>query len=528
MKIQNCFEGLCWNGDAGKIARSPQDVSELLSSSHEALYVIEDEKGFGVAGSGKLVSGSANRIMAVLPAMSPADLGDDSFASEYGLKANYMSGAMANGIASEELVIAMGRAGFLGSFGAAGLIPSRVEQAILRIKQELPEGPAAYNLIHSPAEEALERGAVEMYLKYGVDIVEASAYLDLTEHIVRYRVAGLSLENGGVVRKNRVIAKVSRREVATRFLEPAPDRFLKILLAKNQITEAQAHMSRKVPMADDVIVEADSGGHTDNRPLVCMLPSMLELRDTISKKNSYTQNIRIGAGGGISTPLSALGAFEMGAGFIVTGSINQACLESGSCDHVRKVLASAEMADVAMAPAADMFEMGVRLQVLKRGTLFPMRASKLYELYREYPSLEAIPDVERIKIENQVFRRPLTDVWADTEKFFEERDPEMLSHAKADPKQRMALVFRWYLGLSSRWANNGEKGREMDYQIWCGPSMGAFNDWTKGTYLEAPKNRKAADAAHEILKGALWHKRVQSIRKSGVELNLPGLYRPRA
>ena len=32
------------------------------------------------------------------------------------------------------------------------------------------------------------------------------------------------------------------------------------------------------------------------------------------------------------------------------------------------------MADVSMAPAADMFEMGVQLQVLKRGTLFPMQA----------------------------------------------------------------------------------------------------------------------------------------------------------
>ena len=37
-----------------------------------------------------------------------------------------------------------------------------------------------------------------------------------------------------------------------------------------------------------------------------------------------------------------------------------------------------------MAPAADMFEMGVKLQVLKRGTMFPMRAQKLYELYRAH------------------------------------------------------------------------------------------------------------------------------------------------
>ena len=34
---------------------------------------------------------------------------------------------MANGIASEQLVIALGQQGILASFGAAGLVPSRIE-----------------------------------------------------------------------------------------------------------------------------------------------------------------------------------------------------------------------------------------------------------------------------------------------------------------------------------------------------------------------------------------------------------------
>src|ERR1019366_8424775 len=54
--------------------------------------------------------------------------------------------------------------------------------------------------------------------------------------------------------------------------------------------------------------------------------------------------------------------------------------ESGASEGVRRLLAQAEQADTAMAPAADMFEMGVKVQVLKRGTMFPMRAAKLYEL----------------------------------------------------------------------------------------------------------------------------------------------------
>ena len=60
------------------------------------------------------------------------------------------------------------------------------------------------------------------------------------------------------------------------------------------------------------------------------------------------------------------------------------------------MLAAADVADVTMAPAADMFELGVELQVLKRGTMFAPRARSCTQLYRAYPSLEAMPaDVRR-------------------------------------------------------------------------------------------------------------------------------------
>ncbi|MGB1254199.1 MAG: 2-nitropropane dioxygenase, partial [Candidatus Promineifilaceae bacterium] len=188
----------------------------------------------------------------------------------------------------------------------------------------------------------------------------------------------------------------------------------------------------------------------------------------------------------------------------VTGSVNQACIESGSSDYVRKVLAEASQTDVMMAPAADMFEMGVELQVLKKGTLFPIRAKKLYEYYRQYDSIESIPVKERLKLEKTVFRRSLEEVWQGTVDFFMQRDPSQIERANNNPKRKMALIFRWYLGLSSRWANVGEQGRQMDYQIWCGPSMGAFNDWVKGTDLAVVENRKVAVVAERIMNEAGW------------------------
>ena len=91
----------------------------------------------------------------------------------------------------------------------------------------------------------------------------------------------------------------------------------------------------------------------------------------------------------------------------------------------------------------------------------------------------------------------------------------------------MALIFRWYLGLSSRWSNSGELGREMDYQIWCGPSIGAFNDWTRGTYLAEPGNRRVVDVGLHLLCGAAYLGRVQQLKLQGVQF-VAGLdqYRP--
>ena len=442
-----------------------------------------------------------------LPAINPEYIGDKTFRERYNVKYAYMTGAMANGIASERMVIELGKNNILSSFGAAGLIPSRLEAAIIKIKSALGNKTFACNLIHSPSEEALEKNGVALFLKHGITVVEASAYMDLTPYIVWYKAAGLSEDNGIIRSENKVIAKISRLEVAAKFMQPPPASILDKLVEEKKITPGQARLAAGISVADDITVEADSGGHTDNRPLVCILPAIITLRDEITLQYGYTNKIHVGAAGGIGTPAAAYSAFSMGASFIVTGSVNQACVESGSSDMVRKLLAQAEMTDIIMAPAADMFEMGVKLQVLKKGTMFAGRAQKLYELYRTYNLIESIPAAEKEKIEKQTFKRSLEEVWSDTKEFFRERDLDLLKAAEADPKIKMALVFRWYLGMSSRWANSGEKGRELDYQIWCGPSMGAFNGWVKGTDLEKPENRTVVRVADEIMKGTCYYYR---------------------
>jgi PfaD family protein len=255
-------------------------------------------------------------------------------------------------------------------------------------------------------------------------------------------------------------------------------------------------------MADDVTAEADSGGHTDNQPAIVLLPTMLALRDRLQSHHGYQRAPRIGAAGGISTPWAASASFAMGAAYVLVGSVHQGCVESGTSDAVRRMLAQAQQADVAMAPAADMFEMGVKVQVLKRGTMFAMRAAKLLETYRAHDSLASIPAADRATLEKTIFRAPLETIWDQTRSYFASRDPAQNSRAERDPKHKMALVFRWYLGQSSHWANAGEPSRSVDYQIWCGPAMAAFNEWVKGSFLESPENRQVVTVALNILYGA--------------------------
>lgn len=513
-----------WSPNGTVPTADPACLREGISDLHRPVMIVDDDGTLSLARGGQAILGDGESfdalpIAALAPAVRVENLGDPRFCEDHGIKFPYVTGAMANGIASEEIVIAMSEAGMLGFFGSAGLRPERVTAAIDKIEAALGNKPYGFNLIHSPNEPELEAGIVDLYISREIKLVEASAYLALTLPVVRYRVHGIHRDvEGNVVTPNKIIAKVSRTEVATQFLSPPPDKFLDQLLQSGDITADQAEMAREIPMAQDLTAEADSGGHTDNRPAIALLPTLISLRDRLQAKFNYPNPIRVGAAGGISTPTSAAAALAMGAAFIVTGSVNQACVESGSSDKVRQLLAQAGQADIAMAPAADMFEMGVRVQVLKRGTMFAMRAGKLFELYRRCNSLDDLTPAERDMLEKQYLRSSLSEAWESTKAFFQKADPSQITRAEADPKHKMALIFRSYLGQSSRWANAGEPTRVVDYQIWCGPAMGAFNEWVKDTFLAESENRKVVTIALNILYGAAVTQRINNLKSQGIRI----------
>lgn len=498
------------------VATSNSNILSQLRNIRNPLYLLKND-GETELHNGTVYSDLDNQRAArnfsgmILP--SPLEnLGDSRFCQDHGIQYPYLGGSMAKGISSVKMAQEFGQAGMLGFFGAAGQSLEDIEVAINSLKQS--GYPFGFNLIHSPTEPELEKALVELYLRHEIHLIEASAFLALTLPIVRYRTMGIHRnDKGEVVVPNRIIAKVSREEVAARFFAPPPEKFLRLLVESGDLTVEQAEMSAEIPVAQDVTVEADSGGHTDNRPALSLFPTISAQKEQFQQQYGYREKLRVGLGGGISTPASALAAFSMGAAYLVTGSVNQACIESGTCDEVRKMLAETRQADITMAPSGDMFEMGVKVQVVKRGTMFSIRAHKLYELYRAYESMEQLPATEREKLEKTFFRAPLETVWEQTRSYFSVRDPRQVEKGEADPKYKMALVFRWYLGQSPVWANRGEASRKIDYQIWCGPAMGAFNEWARGSFLENVAQRKVVTVAYNILFGAAVLQRANQLKQ---------------
>ncbi|MGV3641556.1 MAG: PfaD family polyunsaturated fatty acid/polyketide biosynthesis protein [Adhaeribacter sp.] len=503
-------------------------MSASAGAIRTAHHVIFDETTgqLGLGSGGEIAAAASPHqknypLIGVIPPLYPEWLGDRAFLQVHGLRYAYVGGAMARGIASARLVIALAEAGMLGFFGSAGLSLERLQQEITTLKTRLQPKclPWGMNLIHTPNEPALEGAIVDLYLQNEVNKIEAAAFMGLSPAIVHFAFKGLSRDaNGGIVRKNHVFAKISRPEVARHFLSPVPPALLEALVSQGKLTQQEASLAQNLCLAEDITVESDSGGHTDGRPLGPLFSEILQLRNELARAYGYDTWPRVGAAGGLGTPSAVAAAFALGAAYVCVGSVHQSCLESGMSASGRKMLGQAGLADVALTACADMFEQGVKVQVLKRGTLMPQRGNYLYHLYTTYPSLEALPEKDVLKLEKEIFKASLAHIWEETAAFFRKVEPSQLKRAETEPRHKMALVFRWYIGKSSQWPLQEKPGRQLDYQIWCGPALGAFNQWVKGTFLEAVEGRQVQQVALNLLEGAARITKANQLRTYGVSI----------
>ncbi len=214
--------GTWWN-TTGRACFAADELPGAIAEFRTPAFVVHEGVGgrVGLAVGGELhlpadngMPGSAGSYpcLGVLPALYPEWLGDRGFLEAHGVRFPYATGAMARGIASEALVIAIARAGMLGFFGAGGLSLPRVEQALATLQEALGDAlPWGVNLIHSPQDPELETRLAALLLARGVRRVEASAFMALTPAVVRYAYSGIWRDSSGhIQRTNHVFAKISR------------------------------------------------------------------------------------------------------------------------------------------------------------------------------------------------------------------------------------------------------------------------------------------------------------------------------
>ena len=128
-------EQIFWQGSPRDIVFDIEGIREKIGQTDKACYVMRDFSGrIGVSNTGTLVSeGRGLQVLAMTSPMTAAQLGDPTFCTDYKLKYAYKTGAMANGIASADLVIAIGQANLLASYGAAGQVPNKIIESINKI-----------------------------------------------------------------------------------------------------------------------------------------------------------------------------------------------------------------------------------------------------------------------------------------------------------------------------------------------------------------------------------------------------------
>lgn len=499
-------------------AEIPAMLSEQITSQVNWVDTIRYLWGLGQetfveCGPGKVLTGLIRRIRKesepLVEATAPQQASPNkqvvtitpsaaSFCELHKLDHPYMAGSLDHGISSVEMVSDLAKAGLMGSFGAVGLNATQQRTALAQLRQACGQKSYAVALKANINQPHLEMETVQRYLDYGVSCIEATGYLQVTPGLVYFRLKGATRNaSGSAFAPNRIIGRATRPEVAAHFLAPPPINIVQNLVSQGLLSPQEAELAPQLPLAQDLIAVADCGGPTDQANPYTLLPSLSRQRDRAVAEHGYTMPLHIGAAGGIGTPEAVAAARLLGADFIVTGSINQATKQAQTSPLVKDMLVSMNVQDTTYAPAWDMFEMGARMQVFKRGIFFPARANKLYSLYQQYSSLQDIDEKNRTQLESKYFGKNLEQVWENLQKELPAQDIEK---ANRNSKYRMLCVFKEYYRLGMQSAITGDTQRKVDVLVYCGSSLGAFNQYVAETPLAGNwQNRCVAQIGLDLM-----------------------------
>lgn len=429
------------------------------------------------------------------PGIRKNDLGSQAFKQQLGLDYAYMAGPMNLGIASAEMVVRLAENKMLGFISSALISTEQLKAMIQQVKDHLKQNEAfGVGISYNREFPGQERTILSIVREEKIRVLQLFNYIQMTEAYAEFRIKDLHHAKETNGKPTTVLVKLSRPEIAELFMKPISSNMMEQLLGQQRITIEEAQWARQFPASDGICVEADSGGFTEGKSLLTLLPGIMDIRKNCTRTYQYKSNIFVGAAGGIGTPYAAFCMFLLDADFIMTGSVNVASVEAGISDCGKEKLLQLDIQDTGYTSAVDFFEFGSRVQVMKKGSLFCAKARRLYELYGQFDSIEEIDDKTKEMLISRYFHKELDIILKEA---LELRPQEYI-----DDKVKLRLLFQWYLIQTQKYTISGNRENLSDFQIYCSSAMGAFNRYVKGTKLERLDNRRVDLIGRMIMDGA--------------------------
>lgn len=508
---------------SGLLFDSEKWSSTLRDLKRPLTFVEQDERVGLLCGphglaAAESVPGASIRLK--LPAASGRDLGNPEFRKRFAVDWAMTAAPMERGLTRVEFSAALARSGFLAVHAIDFHDEAQIREELDALRAGAQGRSFAVGMRYHPHHEGEDERRFDLLREMDVDTAYVAGYVRATRAMLAYRYASLKEKvEGEGLRPRKLVVRVSHVELARHFAQPAPSDLLDELRTRELLSEEERALAEGLPMADAIVVEGDLLRSGTRRDLGTLLPAVATvLRD------GDASSVLLGAAGDLASPEALEGAFAMGADFVVVGDPFQLTLEAGGAPDRKALLARLQTADVTTVPSYEYLEADWRVHVARFGSPFAARATRLERILRDHDEGRPLDEKDRSFLERQLFGGPLDDCFERARPFFEERWPELLRRADDDGKLRLPLLARKYLWDSQSWGNEGNPEHKLDWQLRCGPGMGAFNLWRADSPLAELEKLDAATLARSLMNGAAVVARLASVGAAG--LGVPQNLRP--
>lgn len=415
-------------------------------------------------------------------------LGNSQFKNEYEVDYSYIVSGLRKGITSVEMIKKLRENNILGFIGIDGLKEDEIIEIIEEAKQKIPNKYIGVHITNDLYNVERTNKIIDYLIAQHISNVEISGFSKPNAALIKYRLKGISIGNDNTLTSiNKILVHVNSVKNAEEFMVPIPTEILNELVLEGEISEKIASKIKNIPLCDDICIDNDKNGFE-------MLNYLKE--ENNSKNNDFLKKVRIGIGGRIGCPLAVAISFFSGADFILTTSINQCTIEARTSNYVKELLQNTTENDFSNAPIDELFEFGTRFSVLKKGSLYHIRALKLYEIYCQYSSFEEIPDEVKRTIFVKYFKTTYEEVFDMSTKELSDEEKQKIEE---QPKEKMVLMFKKMLEKCYNDACIGNIENQANYLVLASSDMSDLNYFLKETEYAFWNKRSAVTIAKMLM-----------------------------